>query len=208
MNIAVLAWGSLIWCTGSLRIRTLWRPDGPLLPIEFARISQDNRLTLVIQPGCKEQPTYWALSEFRRIHEACDNLRVREKSKNNDIHYFCQDGTCASGAPPEIVTRVTEWVAQRTDVEGVVWTGLASNWKEKRGRDFNPEDAVNYLLGLEAERDRAKATYDRAREYVTNTPPGVDTIVRKAMRARGWLDGSLSSVLFESAHSPPNGESQ
>lgn len=208
MNIAVLGWGSLIWCPGSLRIRTLWRPDGPLLPIEFARISQDNRLTLVIHPGCKDQPTYFAISEFGSLKEARDNLRVREKSKANAIHYVPQDGTCASVAPPEIVKRVKDWLASRTDVEGVVWTGLASNWKEKRERDFSPEDAVNYLLRLEEERDRAKAAYDRAREYVTNAPQCVDTVVRKAMRERGWNDASLSSVLFESSHSPPNRESQ
>jgi hypothetical protein len=208
MNIAILAWGSLIWCPGSLRIRTLWKTDGPLLPIEFARISQDDRLTLVIQPDCEDQPTYWAISEFRTLDQARDNLQLREKSKSTAIHHVLQDGTWASDALPEIVKRITEWVAQRRDVEGVVWTGLASNWKEKRDRDFSPEDAVNYLLGLEAERDRAKATYDRAREYVTNTPPGVDTVVRKAMRSRGWNDSSLSSVLFEAAYSPPNRESQ
>lgn len=48
MAIAILGWGSLIWCPGNLRIRGPWRHDGPVLPIEFARISADGRLTLVV----------------------------------------------------------------------------------------------------------------------------------------------------------------
>lgn len=207
MNIAVLGWGSLIWCPGSLRIRSRWRSDGPPLPIEFARISQDDRLTLVIQPGSPDQPTYWALSEFTILRDARDNLQSREKSKSRDVHHVLRDGSRANDAQPEIVERITAWVAQHTEVEAVVWTGLASNWREKRERDFSLEDAVNFLQGLEAERDRAKATYDRAREYVTNTPPAVDTAVRKAMRARGWDNVSLPSILFEPAPSAPKTES-
>lgn len=207
MNIAILAWGSLIWCPGSLRIRTRWRSDGPLLPIEFARISQDDRLTLVIQPGSADQPTYWAFSEFTILKDARDNLKVREKSKSSDIHHVLRDGSGVNDAPPEMARRITEWAGQHADIEAVVWTGLASNWREKRGRDFSPEDAVNFLLGLEAERDRAKATYDRAWEYVTNTPGVVDTAVRKTMRARGWADASLPSILFEPALSAPKTES-
>jgi hypothetical protein len=98
---------------------------------------------------------------------------------------------------------MTQWLAQHQDVEAVLWTGLPSNWREKRGRDFSTEDAVNFLLELESDRDRATATYDRAREYVTNTPVVVDTAVRRAMRARGWDDVSLPSMLFEPAPSPP-----
>lgn len=207
MNIAVLGWGSLIWCPGKLRIRTRWRPDGPLLPIEFARISQDDRLTLVIHPGSADQPTYWALSEFTTLGEVRDNLRERERSKSRDIHHVLRDGNAANGASPGIVKRMTEWLTQHENIEAVVWTGLPSNWKEKRGLNFTPEDAVNFLLELQAEGARPKATYDRAREYVTNTPPVVDTAVRKAMRARGWEDVPLPTVLFEAPASPPNAES-
>ncbi len=205
MNIAVLGWGSLIWCPGSLRIRTRWRSDGPLLPIEFARISQDGRLTLVIQPGSTDQPTYWALSEFTMLEGARDNLRAREKSNSSDIHYVLRSGSGVNDAPPEIATRITEWAGQHADIEAVVWTGLPSNWMKKRRRDFAPEDAIAFLLELEAERDRAKETYDRAREYVTNTPAAVNTAVRQAMRERGWADASLPSILFEPA--PPKTES-
>lgn len=38
-KIAVIGWGSLIWCPKGLKIRDKWKNDGPKLPIEFARIS-------------------------------------------------------------------------------------------------------------------------------------------------------------------------
>lgn len=207
MNIAILGWGSLIWCPGGLRIRTRWRSDGPSLPIEFARISQDDRLTLVIRPGSADQPTYWAFSELTILKDARDNLKAREKSKSNDIHQVLRDGSGGSDAPPEISRKIADWATLHEGVDAVVWTGLTSNWREKRGRDFSPEDAKDFLLGLEAERDRAKASYDRAREYVTNTPAIVDTAVRKAMRARGWADTTLASILFEPAPIQPTTES-
>jgi hypothetical protein len=74
----------------------------------------------------------------------------------------------------------------------------------KRLCEITSEDAMSFLAALEAVRDRAKAAYDRAREYLTNAPSAVDTPVRQAMRARGWCDVPLSSTLFETtAASPP-----
>ena len=44
----VLAWGSLVWDPRELKTAVKFTPDGPLLPIEFCRISADGRLTLAI----------------------------------------------------------------------------------------------------------------------------------------------------------------
>jgi hypothetical protein len=197
MNIAILGWGSLIWCPGGLRVRTRWYADGPWLPIEFARISQDDRLTLVIQPGSAEQSTYWAFSEFTELKNARQNLKIRERTKSEDIHHVLRDGKGEGDAHPGIAQKIAGWASQRADVDAVVWTGLKSNWQEERGRDFTVDDATSFLSALEAARDRAKTAYDRAREYLTLAPAGVDTAVRQAMRTRGWSDTSLSSALFE-----------
>lgn len=59
MRIAVLGWGSLVWCPSELDISTGWR-EGPALPIEFARESKGSRVTLVLVPEypCKSR-VFW-----------------------------------------------------------------------------------------------------------------------------------------------------
>jgi hypothetical protein len=197
VNTAVIGWGSLIWCPGCLRTKTKWRSDGPRLPIEFARISRDGRLTLVIVPGSDEQPTYWALSEFGILEDAHQNLQKREDTGPEDVHYLTAGGQVAGGVPPPVVERLRDWLAAKPDIDAAIWTGLPSNWREKRGCEFSPGDAVRYLNELESERERAATTYDRAREYVCNTPSHVQTLVRRAMQRLGWRDKELPTVLFD-----------
>ena len=48
MKSAVLAWGSLVWDPRDLQLAAEFAPNGPLLPIEFCRVSDDGRLTLVV----------------------------------------------------------------------------------------------------------------------------------------------------------------
>jgi hypothetical protein len=48
MRIAILGWGSLIWKPNGLPMSGDWKRGGPVLPIEFSRVSSDGRLTLVI----------------------------------------------------------------------------------------------------------------------------------------------------------------
>ncbi len=51
MKIAILGWGSLLWQPKDLQFDKGigWSENGPMLPVEFARISKDGRLTLVIE---------------------------------------------------------------------------------------------------------------------------------------------------------------
>ena len=48
LKSAILAWGSLVWDPRDLQTVAEFAPNGPLLPIEFCRISADGRLTLAI----------------------------------------------------------------------------------------------------------------------------------------------------------------
>ena len=55
--------GSLIWNKGKLRLTTNWTDGGPVLPIEFSQISDDWRLTLVIDERHEvDVPTRYAFS--------------------------------------------------------------------------------------------------------------------------------------------------
>jgi len=205
MQIAVIAWGSLIWCPGSLRIKTRWRPDGPVLPIEFARISRDGRLTLVIHSGSPELRTYWALSEFETLEEASENLSKREETSRKNIGSVTIENQ-EPGAASGTAAKIHSWLKTQRDLEAAVWTGLSSNWEKRRGVPFTVEDAVQYLSELERTRDQAIATYDRAREYIKNTPPQIQTGLRKIVqRAKDFGDATLPAVLFETRKKPnPN----
>lgn len=206
MQIAIIGWGSLIWCPGCLRLKSRWRSDGPALPIEFARISGDKRLTLVIQPGPPEestpdQQTYWALSEFGDLKAARKNLQAREGTASKHIHSLTADGQQDGAVNPEISARMREWLRVHKKLEAAVWTGLPSNWEdERKGRKFTVEDAVEYFIELESARDIDGDAYERAREYVINAPSQIQTAVRKMMREkRGWEDAALPGDLFDSA---------
>lgn len=190
MDIAVIGWGSLIWCPGSLRIKTKWRKDGPMLPIEFARKSDDGRLTLVIHPGSSRQRTYWAISEETGLGKARANLKEREGCPPNKIHYY----PLAEGAPsisPEVSETMHVWLSDHRDVDAVIWTGLTANW------EFSVDNAAGYLEKLEAEHKTAEMKLKRAKEYLINAPPSIQTEVRARMQEKGWVDAPLAKVLFE-----------
>lgn len=199
-QIAVIGWGSLIWCPGCLQIRGHWYSDGPELPIEFARISLDKRLTLVIHPGSEAEPTpnqrtYWALSTLSGIEEARENLRAREGTTMGNIHALTNGGGEINGP---IDTVIGTWLHEHNELHAAIWTALPTNWPNKRGGQFSAEDAVTYLKELEAEGDAAKAAYERAREYFRNAPPQIQTPVRKRLqKTKGWEDAALSPTLFE-----------
>jgi hypothetical protein len=189
MRIAVLGWGSLIWCPGSLQIKSSWHRDGPILPVEFARISKDGRLTLVIHPGSAGQRTLWAPAVSEDLSAVLKNLQDREDTPPRFIHSGTAEGEFSEGVTQEVRDAVAQWLEERQDIRGCVWTGLASNWKDKQKSNFSVSLAIQYLRDLP---DPA-----RAREYVQNTPGQIQTEVRGAVREQlHWRDAELSPALF------------
>ena len=90
MKIGILAWGSLYWDLGSLKIIDEWKSDGVILPIEFSRISDKGkgRLTLVIDEINGSQiRTYWSTSSFNSLEKSIKNLRDREGTNDSNIGY-------------------------------------------------------------------------------------------------------------------------
>jgi hypothetical protein len=72
MIIACLGWGSLVWNPGDLPISSAWRSDGPTIPVEFTRQSDNGRITLVITDAAPEVAVLWVgereeLKRRRRI---------------------------------------------------------------------------------------------------------------------------------------------
>jgi hypothetical protein len=189
VRIAILGWGSLIWCPGALQIKSCWHRDGPALPVEFARISKDGRLTLVIHPGSKDQQTLWAAAVSEDINVVQQNLREREETDSRFIHSATAGGTFSDGVGNEVRGAIANWLGDRPNLQGCVWTGLASNWKERQKSDFSVSQAVQYLKNL--------PDPSRAQEYFRNTPTQIQTQVRVAVREQLlWRDAELSPVLF------------
>lgn len=89
MKVAIIAWGSLCWDPRDLSISSEnWLVDGPELPVEFARISNDGRLTLVIKLGWDKVTTLYAISSFDTLTDAINNLRIREGTTETNIGYY------------------------------------------------------------------------------------------------------------------------
>jgi hypothetical protein len=65
--IACIGWGSLIWDGRNLDVDGHWRPNGPALPVEFARQSRDGRITLVIVQGAAPVPSVWSVFNTQQI---------------------------------------------------------------------------------------------------------------------------------------------
>src|SRR5208337_2191663 len=67
MKIAVLAWGSIVWERGVLEVAATFMPNGPNLPVEFCRVSGDERLTLVIDETWRYLPNLCSPKQFWRL---------------------------------------------------------------------------------------------------------------------------------------------
>jgi hypothetical protein len=212
MNIAIIAWGALIWYEGSLKIRSRWHLDGPLLPIEFARIFEDGLLTLVIQEGNPEVGTYWALSGCETLDTAIENVRVQEEyPPRESIHCLLSNGDVYRGdgasriVNDAICRKIYIWLARNPALDAAIWTGLQPNWEEKRnGSPFSKEDAVHYVRELKEAAEGAPSDQEAqrrlrdAQEYVCKAPSQVQTDVRRRVKDElRWHDVTLPPELFE-----------
>lgn len=187
-RIAVLAWGSLIWNQGELKTRSEWFEDGPLLPIEFARISLDGRLTLVIKPGYRKVRVFHAESEFTSLEEARENLRSREGPRDiNCIGYydFITGDNSIKRAKQAIESSLMDW-ARNKGYHAVIWTDLGPKFSDTLNRKYSFKDITKYLDSLSGQ------SWVRAAEYIIKTPKQIDTSYSTALEEyvieRGGFD--------------------
>ena len=182
MKIAILGWGSLIWQPKELAYNKTfgWQKDGPILPIEFARISKDGRLTLVITENGTKVPVLNTLSKYHNLEEAVLNLAVREGSGRNNIGSYDKNKDTFS-SKFRFEDELKNWI-KNTDFDAVIWTNLDENWniKNEKGdiiRQIEPERRIEYLKEL---KENASAI---AEEYIRRTPIEINTDFRKEIEA-------------------------
>lgn len=183
--IGCLTWGSLVWNPGKLPIRGGWQTDGPFLPIEFARLSSHNRITLVIlyaHPNYAPSRSLWTLLNVDSPRKAFEALKEREGA-TSDLGIGLWEKGRAEPAH-EVDRRIAQW-AEAMGLDAVVWTKLGPKWEEgKRTVDRMPTEEE--VIAKIRTWDEPLGTY--ARLYLQMAPRQIDTPYRRAVFAKlGWF---------------------
>jgi hypothetical protein len=175
MAIACLGWGSLIWDPRDLPIRRQWFEDGPLIRVEFARQSDNGRITLVLELAAPEIRSLWAVMDTNDLALAKTQLMAREATKNDKyVDTWAQDEPA-----PDKIAGLPAW-ATAHGMSGVVWTSLPPQF-DKKPEPPTVDQVVGYLDGLEG------ARRDEAERYIRRAPRQVDTPYRRRIEAAlGW----------------------
>ena len=171
MKIACLGWGSLIWDPQALPIQKCWFEDGPFLPIEFARHSRTDCITLVIVPGVRDVRSLWTPMIVPDLDTAKIKLAEREGIKTEDIPryigYVSSTGS-SNGQSAEIIGRWATYIG----LDAVVWTNLPPRFQNEV-RVPTVEEVLSFL------QTRPPETKKRAEEYIRKTPRQIDTEYRR-----------------------------
>ncbi len=183
--IAILGWGSLIWDKHPdfSRHHRVWQFDGPLLPIEFSRISKTRAgaLTLVVDSSfgshCK---TAFAISKRADPEDAICDLRTREGTTKKNIGFLFVDGSAHQTRDAAIGTTIETWAKQRS-IDVVVWTDLQSNFEKTAGQPFSVPAAISYLASL------PESGKFYAAEYIGKAPDFVVTPLRSELLTHSWF---------------------
>ena len=187
MKIACLAWGSLIWEPGPLKLASAWFPDGPRLPLEFVRDSDDSdELAIVLHEPAPPMPTYWARLDTSDLGAAREMLREREKIRPRYSQCVGSLPRVSEGAPGPFDERIAAWMKEK-ELDAVVWTALPAKFEQVSERAPSAHEAVAFLAGLQGAQ-RAKAE-----EYVRRVPPEIRTLYRELFEQQlGWTPQSAS----------------
>lgn len=176
---AILAWGSLIWEPKVLDYNKQlgWLYDGPNLPLEFARISKDGRLTLVITEDGTPNKTFYTLSNINlSFDEAIENLRIREgKCPKKDIGFYKAETDEFHSDDFKYKEEIRNWSNEKK-IKNIIWTDLPKKWSYQNEMDetvnVNPNKRIEYLKSLTGEKK------EKAEEYIRNAPKQVKTNYR------------------------------
>lgn len=178
-KIACLAWGSLVCDPRQLPIRREWFEDGPFVPVEFARQSDDGRITLVIDPKAEPVRVLWAHMHCANLADAQRALRDREGIRARN--WLSRIGSWRTGdSPPRDIPELPQW-AEARNLNTVVWTALQVRFKGDN-RSPSVQEVIEYLRGLTGN------TLVRAKEYVERAPRQINTAYRRRIEAAlGWV---------------------
>ena len=142
MNIACIAWGSLLWKPAPLKLASGWHPGGPRLPLEFVRVSDDSpEVALVVCEGAREQATYWAWLATGDLDEARAMLGAREKITPARPDWI---GSIPGREGAQEDPRIAAWL-RAMRIDAAVWTALPAKSQGMPGRVPGPDEVLAIL---------------------------------------------------------------
>jgi hypothetical protein len=169
MRIACIAWGSLLWKPGALKLASSWMAGGPELPLEFARNSDDSdELAIVVREGAPLMPTYFAMLDTTDIGQARAMLAAREKTDPAHPEWI---GSVPAGEGGTTDARIAAWLEQQA-FNAAVWTALPPKFNDVEGQAPSPDEAVAFLAALSG------TTRAHAEDYVRRVPAAIRTAYR------------------------------
>ena len=177
MKIAIIAWGSLVYDPRTLKIIGDWNNNGPILNIEFSRVSKDGRLTLVVDlDNGEEVKTYFAQSKRDDLGDAIADLRDREGTIRKWIGFFDLSNNINSKAEffdqVDVFAKIQNW-CRNQKFDAAVWTALPPQFEDQTKKEFSVDNAVNYLKNL------PKSVKENALKYISKAPQEIVTPLRR-----------------------------
>jgi len=175
IKIACIGWGSLIWNPENLACQNKWFEDGPLLPIEFTRISGNNRVTLIIDKNSSPVRTLWSLMLHSNLDDCINSLMTREGTTKENIHYTSANDTCED----KFESLIKKWLLEK-HIDLAIWTGLSFSKKTNSKRPT----VVEIIKHLEQLTGTERSI---AEEYIRLAPRQIDTEYRREIENKlGW----------------------
>lgn len=173
-TIACLGWGSLVWDPRTLPIQRHWFEDGPFIRVEFARQSNDGRITLVLDPSALPVRSLWAVMDLTDLAAAQAALRQREGVPSRNGKHVA---SWQRGEPePALVLSLSDWALSH-GIDAIVWTALPPKFSGEEGRAPSCQEVINYLSRLSG------SVRDAAEHYIRLAPRQIDTRYRRQIEA-------------------------
>lgn len=186
MKTAIIGWGSLLWDDRPQfdQHHGQWYFDGPLLRLEFSRISvrRDRALTLVLERaiGAECQVAY-TISRREAPQHAIEDLRIREGATSEQVGVYRKksDRSDKGGSVPDVIRN---W-ADSTDFDVVIWTALPNNFQElsSTSEPFSIPAAIAHLQSLPSHAQICAA------QYVFEAPSFIRTPLRTHLEQIDWF---------------------
>ncbi|OBX24705.1 hypothetical protein LX77_03615 [Gelidibacter algens] len=175
MKIAILGWGSLVWNPKTLQYNKEigWQKDGPILPLEFARISSDQHLTIVITSEGTKVKTLYSISTLTDLEDAVLNLKLREGNQKTPIGSYSKVTKLLKTRNTEGAKAIQLWLNDKVDIDAVIWTDLGEKWTTKNNITIHKDKRVEYLKNLDDSTKRI------AEEYIRKAPIQINTKYRQ-----------------------------